>query len=257
MSNATAAVKKGVVRKTDEFGKESSATLAAATRFYQNAMLGRTTAGYLAKFDDSQSMIFVGIVRGDNGNPLLPAGTAGDGTIDLEYQQPQRIELAVASVTVADIGKPVYASDDQTGVISPNALTYANLIGQIVGVVGTNIALVEPAYDGVAGNKRLGAVKVLAATGTQTLSKWDIGKTIKITNTAAHSVNLPPVADAALGGELEFVKTTAAAFAATLDADGTENIDGSTTLATLDAQYDCASLWNSGSEWVVKNRDIA
>jgi hypothetical protein len=257
VSNATAAVKKGVVRRTDEFGKESSATLAAATRFYQNAMIGRTTGGYLAKFDDSASMIFVGVVRGDQGNPLLPAGTAGDGTIDLDYQQPQRFELTVTSVAVTDIGKPVYASDDQTGVISPNSLTYANLIGQIVGVVGTNIALVEPAYDGVAGNRRLGAVKVLAATGTQTLSKWDAGKTIKITNTAAQTINLPPVADAALGGELDFVKTTAAAFAATLDADGSENIDGTTTLATLDAQYDTAKLWNSGSEWVVKNRDIA
>lgn len=257
MSNATAAVKKGVVRRTDEFNEESSATLAAETRFYQQAMLGRTTAGYLAKFDDSQSMVFVGVVRGDQGNPLLPAGTAGDGTIQLPYQQPQRFELAVASVTVADIGKPIYASDDQLGVISPNSLTYANLVGQIVGVVNSTTALVEPAYDGVAGNKRLGAVRVLTATGTQTLYKWDIGKTIKIVGTAAQSVMLPAVADAALGGELDFVKTTSNAVAATLDADGSENIDGSTTLATIDAQYDTARLWNSGTEWVVKNRDIA
>ena len=31
---------------------------------------------------------------------------------------------------------------------------------------------------------------------------------------------------------------------------------GAATLATIDAQYDTAELWNSGTEWVVLNRDI-
>lgn len=255
MANATDIVKKGA--SSEENFEESSATLAAETRFWPHAMVGRTTGGYLAKMDDTQSLLMVGVVRNDQGAPLLPAGTAGDGTIELPYRQPRYMELAIASIAVTDIGKPVYAIDDQTGTLDPSTRTYANLVGIVRRVVASGIALVEIAYDGIAGNKRCSAVKVLAATGTQTLSKWDVGKTIKITNTAAHTINLPPVADAATGGTIQFVKTTAAAFAATLDGDASENIDGATTLATLDAQYDTALLWNSGSEWVVLARDIA
>lgn len=256
MANATDIVKKGVVRWTDEFLEESAATLAAETRFYPNAMIGRTTGGYLAKFDDTQSMILVGVVRNDQGAPLLPIGTAGDGTLELPYQTPRFFELAIASVAVTDIGKTVYASDDQTGVLTLGT-TYANVVGTVRRVVASGIALVEAVYDGVAGNRRVGAVKTLAATGEQTLSKWDIGKTILVTNTAAHSIILPAVASAAAGGRLQFVKTTAAAFAATLDAADSEEIDAATTLATIDAIYDCAEIVNTGVRWVVLNRDIS
>lgn len=256
MANATDIVKKGTVRRTDEFGEESSATLAAETRFYPNAMLGRTTAGYLAKFDDAQSMVFVGVVRNDQGSPLLPIGTAGDGTIELPYQQPQFFELAVSGVTVADIGKVVYASDDQTGVLTLGT-TYANVVGTVRRVVASGIALVEPAYDGVAGNLRLGAVRTLAATGAQSLTKWDVGKTILVPNTGAYSITLPAVADAAAGGRLQFAKTTTDAAAATLDANASEEIDGATTLATIDAAYDTAEIVNTGVRWIVLNRDIA
>lgn len=256
MSNATDVVKKGVVRWTDEFGEESSATLSAETRFYPNAMVGRTTGGYLAKFDDTQSMIFVGVVRNDQGSPLLPAGTAGDGTIELPYQTPRFMELAIASIAVTDIGKTVYAIDDQTGTLDSSTRTYANVVGIVRRVVASGIALVELAYDGVAGNKRLSASKWLAATGNQTLSKWDIGKKIFVPNTGAYSITLPAVAVAQVGGELWFLKTTADAAAATLDGADAEEIDGATTLATIDAAYDCALLVNTGVRWIVAARDI-
>lgn len=256
MANATDIVKKGVVRVTDEFMEESSATLASETRFYPHAMLGRTTGGYLAKFDDTQSMVFVGVVRQDQGSPLLPAGTAGDGTLELPYQQPKFLELAVSGVTVADIGKVVYASDDQTGVLTTGT-TYGNVVGTVRRVVASGVALVEPAYDGVAGHARLGAVRTLAATGTQTLTKWDVGKTILCPNTAGHTLNLPAVADAAVGGRIQVVKTTTDAAAVTLDGADSENIDAATTLATIDAAYDCAEIVNVGARWVVLNRDIA
>lgn len=255
MANATDIVKKGTVRWTDEFLEESSATLAAETRFYPNAMVGRTTGGYLAKFDDTQSMIFVGVVRNDQGAPLLPAGTAGDGTIELPYQTPRYFELAISSVAVTDIGKVVYASDDQTGVLTLGT-TYGNVVGVVRRVVASGIALVEAAYDGVAGNARLGAIRTMAATGAQSLTKWDIGKTIIVPNTAALTITLPAVASTNAGGRLQFVKTVDTN-AATLDGADSEEIDAATTLATLDAIYDCAEIVNVGTRWVVLNRDIA
>lgn len=257
MANATDIVKKGTVRRTDEFIEGGVETLASETRFYPNAMIGIDSTGYYCKFDDTQSALFAGVVSNDQGSPLLPASTAGDGTALLRLQQPQRFELTITSVAVTDIGKKVYASDDQTGTLTNTSLTYANFVGHVVAVVTTNIALVEPAYDGLAANDRYGVAKWLAATGTQTLSKIDLNKTIFCPNTAAHTVNLPAVADTQAGDRLTFVKTTTDAQAVTLDGNSSETIDGSTTLATIDAQYDTATLVSTGSAWIVLNRDIA
>lgn len=257
MANATAKVNKGTVRWTDEFMRRSVETLASETTFYAGALIGIDSTGYFCKGDDTQSWIFGGVVRADQGNPVLPAGTAGDGTINLEIQRPRYIEITLTSVAVTDIGKPVYATYDNQVVISPASTTYANLVGHIVDVAYSNVALVECAYDGIAANARLMAAKWLAATGSQTLSKYDVGKTIFCPNTAAHSVILPPVADVPHGGRLTFVKTTTDAEIVTLDGNDSENIDGATTLTTIDAAYDCATLVNNGTRWIITSRDIA
>ncbi len=257
MANAVARVPKGTVRWTDEFIRRSSVTLTAALPCYTNAMIGMTTAGYLAKFDDSQSMIFVGLVRGQGGNPTLPISTAGDGTADLDVHQPKRFELAITSVAVTDIDKNVYASFDQTGVLTAGTV-FGNLIGRVVDVVGTGIALVEPAYDGVAGNKRLGAVRTMAATGTQTLSKFDCGKTVLVPNTATLTLNLPAVATVSEGQELTIVKSHLSdTNAITLDGNASENIDGATTLTTMDAPFDTVCMVAATTLWIILYRDIA
>ncbi len=256
MANATAEVKKGTVRRTDEFIKRSAATLAAETRFYAHAMLGVTTAGYLAKFDDTQSMVFWGVVRGNEGNPLLPVGTQGDYALGLDAHQPFRFELAISGVAVGDIGKTVYASDDQTGVLT-NGGVYGNVVGRVVDVVATGIALVEPNYAMAKGHAGLAAARTMAATGAQSLTKWDLNKTILLPNTAAYALTLPAVADTQAGDKLTFVKTTAAAFAVTLTGAGAELIDAANTLATIDAIYDTAVLVSTGAAWVVVARDIA
>jgi hypothetical protein len=239
-----------------KFAKRSSATLAAETTFYTTAMIGLTTSGYLAKFDDTQSMIFVGLVRGGEGDPVLPAGTQGDAALGLDYEMPDAFELAISGVTVAHIGRKVYALDDQTGTLA-STTTYGNLVGTVIDVVATGIALVQPAYDGIAANKRLGAARVLAAIGNQSLTKFDLNKTIFLPNTVAYTVTLPAIADTQAGDELHFVKNTAAAFAVTLDGNAAETIDGAATYAAIDANYDCAVLVSTGTEWVIKNRDIA
>jgi hypothetical protein len=256
MPNATAKVNKRTVRWTDEFIKRSAETLASATTFYTGAMVGVDVTGYLCKFDDSQSALFFGVVRGREGDPVLPAGTAGAAELGLDVHQPRRFELAVASVAVTDIGKKVYASDDQTGVLT-NGGTYGNFVGHVVEVMASGIALVEACYDGVAGHARYGVSKTLAATGAQSLTKLDLNKVILLPNTAAFTLTLPAAADTQAGDRLTFVKTTAAAFAVTLDGNAAETIDGAATLATIDAQFDTAVLVSTGTEWVVLSRDIA
>lgn len=247
MSNATAAVAKAVI-PTLRAVTQSSATLASETRFYSHAMIGLTTGGYLAKFDDTASMILQGVVPASQGNPLLPAGTAGDGTIDLEYERPAAFELAIASVAVTDIDKIVYATFDQTGTLDATATTYANVIGRVVKVVASGIALVEPAYDGTAGNRRLGASKRLAATGNQTLTKWDVGKFILCANTATLTVTLPASADVPLGGEIVIVKDHASdTNAITVSGAGSDSISGSATNTGMNAAYNSISVRRSGT----------
>lgn len=258
MANATARVAKGTVRWTDEFSKRSTETLSAETTFYANAMLGTDSTGYLCKGDDTQSWIFAGVVRGKEGNPILPAGTAGDGTIDLDYHKPRYLEVTLASVAVTDIGKTVYALYDNEVTTDFSATTYANVVGVVVDKIAANIALVELAYDGIAANVRLGAARRISATATTTLSKYDAGKKIYCANTTTVTVNLPPVADVPAGRSLTIFKDHASdANAITLDADGSENIDGSGTLATLDAAWDVVTLVSNGARWIVESRDIA
>lgn len=262
MANATARVGKRVVKVTDEFMERSVETLSAETRFYTHAMIGVDSTGYYCKGDDTQSWTFAGLVRGKEGDPLLPAGTAGDGTLELDIEQPKFFELAISGVTVADIGKKVYAVDDQTGTLDASTRTYANLVGTVYwvenlrGVAVSGVAWIKPAYNGVADNGAHNAAKWLSATGNQTLTKMDLNKTIFCPNTAAHEVALPAVADTQAGDRLTFVKTTSDAAAVTLNPSGAETIDGAATLATIDAQFDTAILVSTGAAWVVLARDI-
>lgn len=263
MANATARVPKRTIRTIDEFIKRSVETLAAETRFYTNAMIGVDATGYFCKADDTQSWVFAGVVRGKEGDPVLPAGTAGDGTIDLDVQQPRFFELAVSGVTVADIGKKVYALYDQTGTLDASATTYANLVGTVAwvevidGAAVSGACWVKPAYNGVCDHGAMGAARFLPATGAVTLTKMDLNKTIVVTNTGAQTINLPAVAGTQAGDFLRFIKKSADAAAATLDGADSEEIDSSTTLATIDAEHDCAMLISDGTQWHVFSRDIA
>lgn len=257
MANATDLVTANeTVRRTDEYIDRPSPAEASAKTYWPGAMVGVLATGYLAKFDDTAGMIFFGIVRDKEGKTVIPAGATA-GQYDIPVQQPQRFTLAVSGVTIADIGKKVYASDDKTGVLSNAALTYGNFVGHVVDVMATGVALVEPYYDGIAANARYGVSRWLAATGAQTLTKFDLNKVVFVPNSAALTVTLPPVADTQAGDRLTVVKTTAAAEIVTLDGNASETIDNATTLTTMDARYDCVTLVSTGTEWVVLNRDLA
>lgn len=262
MANATAKVNKGVTLPTDPsscFERRSTETLAAETTFYGAALVGVDTSGYFCKGDDTQSWVLAGVVRADQGNPVIPAGTAGAQALELEIMRPKYIELTIASIAVTDVGKTVYASDDQTGVLTPASLTYGNVVGQVVKKVATNIALVELAYDGVAANKRLHAQRRMAATGAQSLTIFDVGKVISVANTAALALTIPLVADVGFGSEFTIIKDHATdANAITVTCSGSDSIDGSATLATLDAAFDCVTIIASNTNrYVAVSRDIA
>lgn len=247
MANATAKVNNAVASVTSEIIRGSSETLAAETTYYVGALVGIDETGYYCKGDDTQAWIFAGIVDNYHGDQTLPIGTAGDSALELQLHTPRMTQLTITGVAVTDVGKTVYAVDDQTGSLTPAGLTFANVVGKVHKYAGTNKAWVELAYDGVAANERLQAAKVLPATGAVTISKYDMGKTIVIPSTGAQAITLPLAADAGIGRKISFVKTTADAVAATLTRAGSDTINGATTLATIDAAHDTHTLVVSGA----------
>jgi len=259
MANATKKVDKGTVGVLEaQYAFRSVETLSAATIFYPGAMMGTDLSGYLCKGDDTQGWLFAGIIRGTYGEQELPAGTAGDEALRINIEKPTFIVMDLTSVAVTDIGKPVYATFDQTLTLDYSATTYANLVGHVEDKLATSIAVIRCAYDGLAAHVRLGAAKRMAATGAQSLNKYDIGKTIFIANTATLALTLPAIADIPAGSHLTICKDHASdANAITVTGNASENINGANTFTSLDAAWDSVTLTSNGARWVTTSKSIA
>lgn len=241
MSNATAKVNKGALRVQDEFRKRPWNTLTAALQIYTGGMLGRTSTGYLAKFDDTQAMTFVGLVRGDNGDPKLPISTNGDGTADVDYWKTQAFELAISGVAITDIGRQVYALDDWHGTTDPSATVYANRVGIIEDYLAAGIALVSPSYTVANG----AALQVFAANGAVQLKTSNV---IISKGSAAALTIADPTSGSMDGMEIQIISTTA--FAHTLVAPSGFNASGTT--ATFGASKgNNIDIMAFGGKWYV------
>jgi hypothetical protein len=216
---------------------------------YKGAFVGRNrSTGYARPLVAGDEFLGVAYRQADN---TVAGHTAGG--ISVRLFQSIDIVHALTGVTLADVGADVYASDDGTLTTSP---VNNSRIGRIIGADATNVARVrcQPLgfLDGVLDNQQM---KTLT-DATQTLTLDHMNRVLLMANTAARTLTLPPVATVRAGSWVRVVKTTSAAFAITLDGNGVETIDGSLTLATMDAQYDCAHLICTGTEWIVLDRDI-
>jgi len=98
-------------------------------------------------------------------------------------------------------------------------------------------------------------VQTLADVAT-TLTTKNRNGIVLLANTGIVTHTLPPAADM-VGYPITFKKTTAAAFAVTLDGNGAETIDGAATDADIDAQYDTKTIVSDGSNWHIVESIIA
>jgi hypothetical protein len=217
---------------------------------YKGAFVGRNrSTGYARALVAGDEFLGIAYRQADN---TISGHTAGGITVRLH----QSIDIVhtLSGVATGDIGKDVYASDDGTLTLSP---TGNSRVGRIVAVEATNSARVrcQPVsmLSGLLDNRQV----VQLADVSATLTLDHMNRVLLMGNTAARTLTLPPVATVRAGGWFRIVKTSAAAFAIVLDADGLEQIDGAATLATIDAQYDCAHVICAGTEWIVLDRDIA
>lgn len=219
-------------------------------RIFKGAFVGRDRAtGYarpLVAGDD-----FLGLAYREADNTV--DGHA-PGAVSVRLHQFVDIVHPLTGVTTGDIGQAAYASDDDT--LTLNA-TGNSRVGRIVAVEGVNLARVRchplAHLTGVLEN---GPVVALPDQNV-TLTHDHLNRTLLMANTATRTLTLPPVASARGGAWLRMVKTSAAAFAVTLNGYQSETIDGSATFSGLDARYDCALLVCTGTEWIILSRDLA
>jgi hypothetical protein len=217
---------------------------------YKGAFVGRNRAtGYARPLTAGDEFLGVAYAQADN---TISGHTAGG--INVKLHQDIDVVVDLTGVAQGDIGKDAYASADDTVTLSPDG---NSRIGRVVAVDSINAARVRcqpiASLDGVLDN---GPVITLA-DANKTLTLDHVNRTLLMANTAARTLTMPAVATVRAGATLRVVKTSSDAFAITLDGNSSETIDGSATLATIDAQYDTVLLLCSGSEWIVLSRDIA
>ncbi len=93
-----------------------------------------------------------------------------------------------------------------------------------------------------------------AKTAAYTVVIDDATKVIPVTTTSgAITITLLPAATATNGFEIIVFKTNAGANAVTIDGDGSETINGVTTL-DLTFQYEAVTLRSDGSNWIIVGR---
>jgi hypothetical protein len=217
---------------------------------YKGAFVGRNrSTGCARPLTAGDEFLGLAYKQADN---TVTGHTAGG--INVRLHQSIDIVHTLSGVANADIGKDVYASADDTLTLTPSG---NSRVGRIVAVEATNTARVrcQPVVmvDGVLDN----LLVVALSDADHTLTLDHINRVLLIANTAARTLTLPAAATVRAGGTMRVMKTSADAFAVTLDGNGAETIDGAATLATIDAQYDVATLLCTGGEWIVLSRDIA
>ncbi len=97
---------KNVVEKNNDL--ILSAPMAAATKIYKGAMVKLNAAGYAAPMAAEPNAEFAGIAVFTQDNT---AGAAGD--LEIQFWTEGVYQLTSTGLTIADVGKVVYASTDQ------------------------------------------------------------------------------------------------------------------------------------------------
>ncbi len=219
-------------------------------QIYKGALVGRNrSTGYARGLVAGDEFLGVAYKAADN---TISGHTAGGITVRLH--QAVDIVHALTSVAVADIGKDVYASADDTLTLAP---ADNSRVGRIVAVDATNVARVrcQPVsmLDGVLDNRPV----IVLADASVTLTLDHMNRVLLIGNAEGVTLTLPPIASVRAGGWIRVIKTSADLVAVNLDGNASETIDGSTSFGDLDAQYDTVHLVATASEWIIADRDIA
>jgi hypothetical protein len=116
-----------------ELGEENQVPAVASDIIYEGSAVGDNASGYGRPLVAADQFLGFCIEKCDNS-----AGSAGDKNIRVKTKG--RISLTVSGVAITDVGKAVYASDDNAFTLTESTNSY---IGRIVRYVGTDTCIVE------------------------------------------------------------------------------------------------------------------
>lgn len=217
---------------------------------YKGAFVGRNRAtGYVRPLTTGDEFLGVAYRRADNTGDGHAAGA-----INVRLHQSIDIVHAISGVSLADVGKDAYASADGELTLDPKG---ASRMGRVTACPSAGTARVRCQPTQSVSGVLEGMPLIELADADATLTLDDVNRVLLMANTAERTMTLPTAASVRAGGWIRFVKTSADVFSITLDGAGSETIDGATSLATIDAQYDSVLMVSTGAEWVVLSRDIA
>lgn len=125
-----------------------------STRYtYKGGLVGFDTDGYAVPGANTAGHRFAGVAT----EQVHQSATSTDGTDKIKLARRGLVELTFSSVAVADVGRPVWLTDDQTG-----SLTQTN-----VGPIGTVVERLSATKAVVAFNANIGGAQHLrVAYGT-------------------------------------------------------------------------------------------
>jgi hypothetical protein len=95
--------------------------IAAATTIWEGAGVGRNSSGYARGLVAGDQFLGFAVTRADNS-----AGT--DGAKDVQVYDEGIIKATISGVTVADVSKDVYMSDDGTFTLTPDGNSYVGRV---------------------------------------------------------------------------------------------------------------------------------
>jgi len=152
--------------RTYELGEQNDIGMIAADIIYEGAAVGDNGSGFARPLVAGDPFLGMAIHKFDNST-----GSAGDENVRVKTKG--RVELAVTSLAITDVGKDVYASDDNTFVLSQSTNTR---IGRVVRFVSSGVGIVE--FDAVksrlaeltdsSGGTAADTIAVIGATYDQT-----------------------------------------------------------------------------------------
>lgn len=145
-------------------GNIADYAVAASTKIYEGAAVGVPASGYARPLQAGDKFVGFAEYRADNS-----AGAAG--AVYVRVRRKGLVELPISAAAITDLGKGVFASDDDTFTFTQGTNTH---IGRVLKWVSTGICLV--AFD--AENAAAGVLtEFTAATGTASDTIADVTAT--------------------------------------------------------------------------------
>lgn len=151
------------VARAFELGELNTVGVIAADIIYEGAAVGDNGSGYARPLTAGDPFLGFAEEKADNS-----AGAAG--ALNVTVKTKGRVQLAIGSLAITDVGKPVYASDDDTFTLTAGS---NSAIGRVVRFVSSGVGIVQ--FDATRGGLGLVTALTDSTGGTADGTVGDVG----------------------------------------------------------------------------------